>query len=192
MAYTRRRLPHWLPEGKVLFITWHLHGSLPKCRYPAPGHPSAGQAFVWMDRYLDATREGPMWLGRPDVAHLVSRDIINGADNDRLYELLAWVVISNHVHVLIRPFIDARELMRRIKGRTARSANLLISQTGRPFWQAESYDRWMRSADEIRRVARYIENNPVTAGLAARPQNHRWSSAWVDPAAAGAKAPVAG
>ena len=98
MEISRRRLPHWHPDGRALFITWHLNGSLPKCRYPPAGHLSAGQAFVWMDRYLDTTRTGPMWLRFPKVAELVCAQIRNGAE-ERLYELHAWVVMANHVHL---------------------------------------------------------------------------------------------
>jgi hypothetical protein len=29
MPYDERNLPHWLPEGKNLFVTWRLYGSLP-------------------------------------------------------------------------------------------------------------------------------------------------------------------
>jgi REP element-mobilizing transposase RayT len=58
-----------------------------------------------MDRYLDTTRAGPMWLRQPRVADLVSTNIRGGAD-ERFYELYAWVVMSNHVHLLIRPFIE--------------------------------------------------------------------------------------
>jgi len=51
---TQRRLPHIYPPGKLLFLTWHLYGSLPHHRYPPPHKANAGPAFVWMDRYLDA------------------------------------------------------------------------------------------------------------------------------------------
>jgi len=52
--------PH--PQGAWLFVTWHLHGNLPKARYPPSEKLSAGKAFVWMDRYLDTTRFGAMFL----------------------------------------------------------------------------------------------------------------------------------
>ncbi len=173
----RRRLTHWHPEARALFITWHLHGSLPICRYPPPGHPSAGKAFVWMDRYLDTARAGPTWLRRPDIADLVIARIRRGAEK-RLYELFAWVVMANHVHLLVRPVIKPSEATRRIKGRSAREANLALCRTGQPFWQAESYDHWIRNDEEMTRTTRYIENNPVTAGLTARAEDYRWSSAW--------------
>jgi REP element-mobilizing transposase RayT len=174
----RRRLPHWHPESHALFITWHLYGSLPKCRYPPPGHPSAGQAFAWMDRYLDTTLVGPRWLALPNVADLVSVHIRNGAE-ERLYELYAWVVMSNHVHLLIRLLVKPAEAFRRVKGRTARAANLALCRTGEPFWQAESYDHWVRNETEMTRIVRYIETNPVTAGVVDRAEDYRWSSAWV-------------
>ena len=190
MGIPRRRLPHWHPEACALFVTWHLHGSLPKCRYPPPGHPSAGKAFVWMDRYLDTARTGPMWLRRPDVADLVSSHILRGAE-ECLYELYAWVVMANHAHLLVHPLIKPSEALRRIKGRSAREANLSLCRTGEPFWQAESYDHWVRNAEETTRITRYIENNPVTAGLTIRAEDYPWSSAR-SRFRAGAEAPVAG
>jgi putative transposase len=180
----RRRLPHWYPEGKPLFVTWHLHGSLPERRYPPPGHASAGAAFAWMDRQLDTARSGPMWLKRDDVAELVARHILQTDGGDPH----AWVIMSNHVHLLFTPRADPRELMRRIKGRTAREANLLLGRSG-AFWQGESYDHWVRNRDEFYKIDRYIENNPVVAGLVARAEDFRWSSAWN---AARAEARVAG
>jgi hypothetical protein len=64
-----------------------------------------------------------------------------------------------------------------VKGFTARQANRLLGRIGEPFWQKESYDRWVRSETEWDRIASHIEENPVQAGLAARAENYPWSSA---------------
>ncbi|HEX8847496.1 MAG TPA: hypothetical protein VF791_22830, partial [Pyrinomonadaceae bacterium] len=64
-----------------------------------------------------------------------------------------------------------------IKGFTAREANKLLNLTGQPFWQDESYDRWVRDETELKRIIRYIEHNPVSAGLVAKPEDWPWSSA---------------
>ena len=138
-----------------------------------------------MDRYHDTTTSGPMWLRRPEIAELVRANISRGVE-EQLYDLDAWVVMANHVHALFRPLIKPSEALRIIKGRSAREANLALCRTGQPFWQAESYDHWVRNRDEMTKITRYIENNPVTAGLVARAQSYQ-SSAW-----AGAEAPVAG
>jgi hypothetical protein len=68
--------------------------------------------------------------------------------------------------------------MQSIKGASAREANKILGISGKPFWQHESYDHLVRTAEEFSRIQRYIENNPVKAGLAASPEDYRWSSAW--------------
>ena len=187
MEFYRRRLPHWQPSGKNLFLTWHLDGSLPRNRFPPPGALSSGQAFVWLDRYLDEARCGPVWLEREEIASLVV-DAIHYAANDlRHYDLHAYVVMANHVHLLIHPLVPPSKLMQSVKGFSAREANKLLGRTGQAFWQNESYDHWIRDEPEFQRVRRYIELNPVRAGLAAKPEDYRWSSA-----RAGSKAVVAG
>ncbi len=78
MAFSRRRLPHIHPPGKWLFVTWHLHGSLPQGRYPPPNKSSAGKAFVWMDRYLDQARSGPVFLKQPELASMIINSLHKG------------------------------------------------------------------------------------------------------------------
>ena len=54
----------------------------------------------------------------------------------------------------------------------------MLGLTGTPFWQDESYDRLVRDDQEFKRIATYIEMNPVRAGLVATPEVFQWSSAW--------------
>jgi len=130
-----------------------------------------------MDRYLDTTRLGPMFLRRPELANLMVETLRCGCEQGR-YDLCAFVVMANHVHVLLRPPQQASRLLQWLKVTTAREANLLLGRTGKPFWQHESYDHWVRDARELERIVMYIENNPVTAGFVAEPSLYRWSSAW--------------
>ena len=62
---------------------------------------------------------------------------------------------------------------------TARQANVILGRTGQPFWQDESYDRWVRGPSELEKIVRYIERNPVSAGLVDSIENWRWSSAYL-------------
>ncbi len=94
------------------------------------------------------------------------------------YELGAFVVMANHVHVLLLPKTHPSRLLQSMKGSTAHEANRILGLTGRKFWQAESYDHWVRNERERARIAAYIENNPVKAGLVAHPEEYRWSSAY--------------
>jgi hypothetical protein len=176
-VFYRRRLPHWQPEGVPVFLTWHLKDSLPRQRYPPPSSPSAGRAFLCMDQFLDTARTGPSWLRMAPIAALVVDAIAFGQDPLGHYEVGAFVVMPNHVHLLVIPHIPVPKLTRRLKGYTARQANRILRRTGEAFWQQESYDHWGRSEQEWGRIVRYIENNPVAADLAARPEGYRWSSA---------------
>src|ERR1017187_4620864 len=172
-----RRLPHLYPQDRWLFITWHLHGSVRPYHFPPPHKASAGQAFLWLDRQLDTARASPMFLRQEPIASLVVESLHRGAALGH-YDLACFVVMPNHVHVLLLPKVSPSRLMKSLKGCTAREANRLLGRTGEPFWQRESYDHWVRDEREWRRIAFYIENNPVRVGLVSRAEEYRWSSGW--------------
>ena len=95
----------------------------------------------------------------------------------RRYTLHAFVVMPNHVHVLVSPRIPLPQLTKALKGYTAKRANEILALTGNPFWQEESYDHLVRNAGEGERIRSYIEQNPVRAGLVREASQYRWSSA---------------
>jgi putative transposase len=176
MSEYHRRLPHFHPENAYLFLTWRLWGSLPSGT-DSSVYASAGHAFLAQDRALDRRASGPLWLKDPRIADLVARAIVIGEGDRRFYELVAWVVMPNHVHLLILPRVAVAILMRWLKGSTARRANQILARTGQPFWQDESYDHYLRDVRQMERTIAYIEENPVSAGLAPSPEKWSWSSA---------------
>jgi len=170
----RRRLPHVFPPETAVFLTWHLHGSLPTALYPPPGRLNSGHAFVWMDRYLDTTPGGRMWLRQPEVVRVVVACIQKGVELKH-YRLHAYVAMANYVHLLITPLIDPGLLIKFWKGASAREANRLLGEPGRSG--RRSYDHWVRNQREFEKIRAYIEENPVKAGLAAQADLYPWSSA---------------
>ncbi len=125
-----------------------------------------------MDRLLAHHSAGPLYLQRPDIAQMVV-EAIQYRDPTQ-YLLHSFVVMPNHVHMLITPKVRVAEVMQSLKRFTARQANRILGLTGSPFWQDESYDRLVRSDDEFDRIARYIEMNPVQAGLVTLPEQFPW------------------
>jgi REP element-mobilizing transposase RayT len=170
----RRRLPHYHAIGQPIFLTWRLHGSLPANRSFPPGTTS-GEAFLAVDRLLDNACTGPLFLKKPEIANVVM-EAIQHRDRHQ-FDMDAFVVMPNHVHLLMTPLLDVSEVMQSLKRFTARECNRTLGLTGRPFWQNESYDRLVRDEMEFRRIVRYIELNPVKAGLVAKPEEFSWSSA---------------
>jgi REP element-mobilizing transposase RayT len=170
-----RRLPHLQDGERPIFLTWRLHGSLPHNRV-FDSEATAGRAFAAMDSLLDRARSGPLHLQRPEIAAVIDA-LRYGQDRLRYYELHAYVVMANHIHVLLTPWVKLAKITHSLKRFTAREANRILGLTGQPFWQDESYDHLVRHPDEFDRIVRYIENNPVKAGLVSEPAAFAWSSA---------------
>ncbi|MGC2831204.1 MAG: transposase [Candidatus Acidiferrum sp.] len=191
MTFYRRNLPHWHPEGKSIFITWRLYGSLPasilkKIRTARNGcatkpadadsQESPGKQFLQFDAALDFAKSGPVWLLDPEFAEYAEYPILRGAELGR-YELHAYVVMPNHVHVLLDPHLPLAKISGVIKGVAARDINARLGRSGKPLWQDESFDHWIRNSAEFERIRQYIAWNPVRAHLVAQPQHWKWSSA---------------
>jgi putative transposase len=173
---SQRRLPHIYPEDRWLFVTWNLHGSLPASHFPPARKVSDGEAFTWIDRYMDQARTGPTFLRQERIATLMIDSLFRGEQLGH-YQLGPFAIMANHIHVLLFPRISPSRLLKALKGSAAREANRLLNRTGEQFWQRESYDHWVRDDKEWNRIAAYIEQNPVKAGLVAKMEDYQWSSA---------------
>jgi len=175
-TFHSRRLPHYYSVGQPIFVTWRLHGSLPANRSFPPA-TTAGEAFLAVDRLLDNTRTGPLYLRQPEIADMIVEAIHYRERDLQHYQLHSYVVMPNHVHLLMTPLVEVSKVMQSLKRFTAREGNRILGLTGQPFWQDESYDRLVRSETEFQRIAGYIEMNPVKCGLSATPEEFPWSSA---------------
>ena len=187
----RGKLPHLKKEGAVYFVTFRLGDSLPAheiarlkherqavleqaraAKSPLAWHEEQ-QLLAWycdqVEALLDAGR-GACWMRKPEVA-----DLVAGAMkffHGQRYELRAWVVMPNHVHVVVWPMPGhtLSEILHSWKSYTSKAANKLLHRVVQPFWQAESFDHWVRDDEEHARLVMYVENNPVKAGFCARPE----------------------
>jgi REP-associated tyrosine transposase len=180
VAYYERNLPHWHPEGAPVFLTWRLHGTYAKYRRDRNSELS-GRTFIEIDRELDKASTGPKWLTDPRIAELVVNALNFGERHLKYYSLIAHVIMPNHVHVLLTPKTPVSKITKSIKGYTATEANKILNRTGQPFWQDESYDHWVRNRYELGKIVRYIESNPVSAGLTDSIEAWPWSRSRTKP-----------
>jgi putative transposase len=176
MTYYKRRLPHWQMPGQSIFITWRLFGSLPPQIRPPKNHVSSGKTFVSFDRALDQAEIGPLWLKEPQIAKCVLSSLHASAQQG-LFSMSAFVLMANHIHLLLEPQSPIAKITQQIKGTTSRQSNFVLGRTGSQFWQGESFDHWVRSPGEWQKIRTYIERNPVAAGLVKKPEDWPWSSA---------------
>jgi putative transposase len=169
-----------IADPGAVFLTWRLHGSLPTgfLGYLSSKDGSWGaEDFCCLDRMLDRETCGPVWLKDPRIAHMLVQLLNRGHFQLRQYDLHAYVIMSNHVHMLLTPRVAMRTLSDGLKGAIARMANRMLGRRGEHFWQDESFAHRATSDSQFERLKSYIEANPVHAGLVGRPEDWIWSSA---------------
>jgi REP element-mobilizing transposase RayT len=180
----RGRLPHWEKEEGLYFLTFHQADSL----------PSAVLAKIAeRHRILEAAKENNANLlpeqkarlaaySQPRIEEYFDRGVGSCAFMDhriagamaaalrfregKHYRLLAWCIMPNHVHVVVKLF-PGRQLatvVKAWKNFSAKAANHALGRKGR-FWHREYYDRLIRNGDESARAIRYVVENPAKAGL---------------------------
>ena len=165
--HARGYLPHFDSPERVQHIVFRTAGSLPA--QAGDMKPDAWNAA------LDRSQAGRR-LADPAAAGIVEGAMLHF--HAQRYRLLAWCVMPNHVHAVIEQ-VEGYPLGRVVsawKGYAARRINVLQGRSG-PFWASDYFDRYMRDATQLERAIAYVENNPVAAGLAARPEDWPFSSA---------------
>ena len=176
--YDSKSLPHCDTPGTRQFITYRLADAMPASRR------SEWEGFLQLEdehekqckieAYLDKGC-GECQLRNPQIANLV-QDNLWHYDGIK-YRLLAWVIMPNHLHVLVEIWqVPLGEVLKDWKGYTAKAANKILGRRG-AFWEDDYFDRYLRDDEHYRRVVHYIENNPNKAGLVRAPADWLWGSA---------------
>ena len=106
-----------------------------------------------VEKYLDAGH-GACWLKNNKVAKMIQETLLY-FDKER-YSLLAWSIMPNHVHVVVRPEseYELSEILHSWRSFTAKEANKLLNRKGL-FWQPEPYDHLIRDEEDLIRCIEY-------------------------------------
>jgi len=93
-------------------------------------------------------------------------------------EIWAYCLMSNHVHLLAVP--KAPDSLAKCMGLTSmvytQYLNRKFENSGR-VWQNRFFSCIVDKKEYLWSVARYIERNPVAAGMVGKADDYRWSSA---------------
>jgi REP element-mobilizing transposase RayT len=129
----------------------------------------------WLDQGM-----GSCALRVPEAADAVVAEMQR--DDGTLFEVGCRVVMSNHVHAVVRPLepeFPLENVLKRWKGASAVAINRLRERTG-TLWQRESFDRIIRDEEHLWRAIQYIGRNPRKAGL-SNAQARLWiRPSWVE------------
>lgn len=89
----------------------------------------------------------------------------------------AYVLMTNHVHLLLTPARpdSVAQLMKNLGQRYVQYINRTYQRSG-TLWEGRFRSCLTQTEDYVLACYRYIELNPVRAGMVVRPQDYRWSS----------------
>ncbi len=184
-------LPHWTQDGATYAVTFRLEDSLPQSvREEYSEEKSRLEVLLKKEKecsdsspaMLDSLRRqledlysekieaaldaghGACWLRDDRVAQMV-HDALKFFEGDR-YDLFAWAVMPNHVHLVLRPNEghELSDILHSLKSFTSSEANKILQREG-TFWQKESYDHLVRDEEDFWNQVRYVMKNPESAGL---------------------------
>ena len=182
--YDRGYLPHYNGGDIWQSLTLRVTGSLPavvlkQIEQRSASAPVEKRNILSMklkEQYLDMTAQSGV-LANSDYAQVVV-DVLSRFDGE-LYDLAAYVVMSNHLHMLFC-VINGKDIdliVKMVKSRSARIINRLRGIFG-CLWERDYFDRYIRNYEHWYNVLQYIENNPVKCGLCKSRQEYKYSSAF--------------
>jgi valyl-tRNA synthetase len=178
-------LPHWMQAGSTYAVNFRLADSIPASilegwrdkrnritqQITQQGREPTRQELIDIDHlyservesYLNAG-QGKCHLKDERIAQLVQNALKHF--NGQRYDLIAWVIMPNHVHVIVRPYEgeELSQILHSWKSYTATKANEILGLSG-TFWQSEYYDHLIRDEEDFYHQVSYIVGNPSSAGL---------------------------
>jgi len=164
------------------FVTYRLADSLPKLKlldlqrqkanwlrmHPKPWSSEIERDFhvlfdAQTERWLD-DGYGSCLLKDRSVREIVEKSLLYS--NGDLFHLWSYVVMPNHVHVLVKPFAERSlvQIIQSWKSFSARNINRLFNRSGR-LWMNEYFDHAVRSERQLEHFRNYIVSNPLLAHL---------------------------
>jgi putative transposase len=179
-----RHLPHWRQDGAMYFVTFRLEDSLPQAKLQELAawkaqwehrHPCPRSNATYQELSREVFRRVEAWLDQGmgscllrNQAHAVAViSTLRHFDGER-YELASYVIMPNHVHVLVRPLASEihslEDIVQSWKQFTAKRINRRRDETG-AVWQEESFDRIVRDEEHLYRCIQYIGSNAAKASL---------------------------
>lgn len=176
--HQRGYLPHCDYPGLVQFVTFRLKDSMPAVRKGEWEHllsiEDERAKRIQLENYLDRG-VGDCHL-RDERAAAVTEETLLHSHNQS-YELLAWCVMPNHVHMLVHLWqTPLCKILQSWKSYSAAQINKSLRRSG-ALWEPDYWDTFMRDEEQERTAIRYIENNPVQAKLCRVAAEWSFSSA---------------
>ena len=102
--------------------------------------------------------------------------LLEASTNNQVH-IHAWVFMTNHVHLLVTPMqqMAASKMMQTIGRQYVRYFNYTYKRSG-TLWEGRFHSSLIQEDNYLLKCQRYIELNPVRAGMVEDPGDYYWSS----------------
>ena len=158
-----QKLPHINLHDYYQFITFRTQDSIDSYIHKIQDDKNLNNKVKQykIDEYLDKSNKGAYLFGKN--IEIVKNVILNSEKNS-IYEIEAFCIMPNHVHLLIKQKDDLSKIMKYIKGKSAIEINKNLNKSSK-FWLNNYFDKLIRDKKHYDLVYEYIMNNPKKAGL---------------------------
>lgn len=162
MSYKNKKLlPHIDMVGYYQFVTFRTFDSLDDFIYKIRKKEISDKRKEFeINEYLDNSKKGA-YLNGEVLAYLRKYFI---SKDKTFYDLVAFSIMPNHVHIIFKQNDNISKIMHNIKGATAFEINRMLNRKG-SFWESNYYDKIIRNNEHFAVVYNYVKNNPIKAGL---------------------------
>ena len=174
--HSRGYLPHYDANTLVQHVVFRTIGSLPNHVLENLGTSTPNARLTNVDLLLDQSTNDAVF-SIPEYANIM-QDALRYFDGDR-YDLQAWCVMPNHVHVVLvtSPDVLLGKIVKSWKHSAAWSINKARGKSGSVF-ALDYFDRYVRNLRQAGTAIHYVEVNPVKAGLCPTAADWLWGSAY--------------
>jgi REP element-mobilizing transposase RayT len=180
----KKKLPHWFQEDVWYFVTFRLADSIPeekkeeirkerenwekqnknKKEFTKQDWITYNKLFHENTEKLLNSGFGKCLMNKKENADIVANALLHF--NNERYILDEWVVMPNHVHVLVKPIGEhyLGDILHSWKSFTANEINKNEGLSGQ-LWMTESYDHIVRNKESLNAIRNYIRENPSKAKI---------------------------
>jgi REP element-mobilizing transposase RayT len=164
-CYKRFNLPHFDVSGLYQMITYRLNDSLPKSIVEKMIGSNEKEKRKEIESYLDQGHGSCLLTNEPKIANMIIENW--KFFEHQKYDLISYVVMPNHVHVIIKAYdgVALSSVIHSWKSYTSGMFKKISGQLDVPGWQSEYWDRYIRDEKHFGQAVEYILHNPVKANL---------------------------
>ena len=157
-----KELPHIDMIGLYQFVTFRTKDSIDDFVIKLQSQAKyVSTKELKIDEYLDLSEKGCYFYDK-DLEEMY---LFLLGKNKVIYDLIAFVIMPNHEHLLFKQTIPLAKTMQSLKGGSSHLLKSYLSESLTSVWSRNYFDKAIRDNKHFMLTYEYIKNNAKKAGL---------------------------